>query len=52
MQIKIDFIAKLPCKLTKRKNWILASCSVFDVHSQGETEMQAKRILQRLCHCF
>jgi len=52
MQIKIDFVAKLPCKLTKRKNWILASCSVFDVHSQGETETQAKKNLAEALSLF
>jgi predicted RNase H-like HicB family nuclease len=52
MQIKIDFIAKSPCKLTKRKNWTLASCPVLDVHSQGETETQAKKNLAEALSLF
>ena len=52
MQLKIEFIAKLPCKLTKRKKWILASCPILDVHSQGETENKAKKNLAEALSLF
>ena len=34
--------AILPCTIKKRKKWFLASCTVVDMHSQGETEKEAK----------
>ena len=42
MAIKILFSAQLPLKLTKRKKWVVASCPILDVRSQGETEEKAK----------
>lgn len=52
MQIKIEFTAKLPYRLVKRKKWIVASCPVLDVHSQGETEEQAKKNLVEALSLF
>ncbi len=45
MAIKILFSAQLPLKLTKRKKWVVASCPILDVRSQGETEEKAKKNL-------
>lgn len=52
MQIKIEFTAKLPCKITRRKKWILASCPILDVHTQGATENQAKKNLAEALSLF
>ena len=52
MQIKIEFTAKLPCKLTKRKKWILASCPILDIHSQCETENQARKNIAEALSLF
>jgi predicted RNase H-like HicB family nuclease len=41
--IQIQF--KLPYRLKRVGNWIVASCPPLDVHSQGKTEAQAKRNL-------
>ena len=43
---------KLPLRITKRKKWYLASCPIVDVHSQGETEEQAKRNLAEALSLF
>jgi len=40
MRIKI---LRLPIKFTRKKKWILVSCPILDVHSQGETIEEAKR---------
>ena len=40
---------KLPFKLIKRKDWILATCPLFDVSSQGETAEEAR---QNLCEAL
>lgn len=45
MKTNVQFNVKLPFKITKRSKWVLASCPVLDVHSQGETEKQAKENL-------
>jgi len=45
MSKKVYFNFRLPIKLIKRKKWYLASCSILDVHSQGETEKQARKNL-------
>lgn len=45
MSKKVYFSFQLPIKLTKRKKWFLASCPILDVHSQGETERQARKNL-------
>jgi len=43
--IKVQINIKLPFKITKGAKWFLASCPILDVHSQGETEKQAKKNL-------
>ena len=43
--IAVQFSLHLPAKITKKKKWFLASCPVLDIHSQGETEEQAKKNL-------
>ena len=43
--IKVSMNLKLPAKIHKKKKWYLASCPLLDVHSQGDTEEQAKRNL-------
>ena len=50
--MEIIFNMKLPCKLQKRKNWVLASCPVLDVMSQGETENKAKKNLSEALSLF
>lgn len=39
--IQIDF--KLPYRLKRAGKWVVASCPPLDVHSQGKTEVQAKK---------
>lgn len=48
----IDFKIKLPVKIRKRKKWLLASCPVLDIHSQGETEEGAKKNLAEAISLF
>ena len=48
----IDFKVKLPVKNQKRKKWLLASCPVLDIHSQGETEERAKKNLAEAISLF
>ena len=52
MEIAIQFDAKLPLKITQKKRWVVASCSVLDVHSQGGTEEEARRNLQEALSVF
>ena len=46
------FFVKLPIKFTERKDWILASCPIIDVHSQGETKKKAKENLEEAISLF
>jgi len=41
--IQIHF--KFPYRFKKAGKWIVASCPPLDVHSQGKTELQAKKNL-------
>ena len=52
MEITVQFSAKLPVKFTKRKNWVVASCPILDVHSQGETERKARKNLAEALSLF
>ena len=45
MQKKIQFNANLPIAIIEKPDWFVASCPILDVHSQGETEEQAKHNL-------
>ena len=38
--------------LTKEKNWIVASCPVLDVHSQGKTQRSAEKNLREAVSLF
>jgi len=44
MEVRVQFMAKLPIKIDKERKWYTASCPILDVYSQGETETKAKRI--------
>ena len=52
MEITVQFSAKLPLKITKKRKWFLASCSILDVHSQGETESKARKNLEEALTLF
>ena len=52
MQVNVQFTMKLPVKITKRDKWYLASCPVLDVHSQGNTEVKAKKNLGEALSLF
>ncbi len=43
---------KAPFVIHKKKKWFVASCPVLDVHSQGETEEQAKKNLGEALYLF
>ena len=45
MNRRVEFYANLPVSIQKREKWFLASCAVFDVHSQGNTKKEAERNL-------
>jgi predicted RNase H-like HicB family nuclease len=48
--IQIHF--KLPYRLKKAGNWVVASCPPLDVHSQGKTGTQAKKNLVEALSLF
>ncbi len=50
--LTVDFKIKLPVKIHKRKKWLLASCPVLDIHSQGESEEKAKKNLAEAISLF
>ncbi len=52
MEIRVQFSAKLPVKITKRKKWVVASCPILDVHSQGENERKARNSLRNALSLF
>ena len=52
MEITVQFSAQLPVKFTKKKKWVLASCPILDVHSQGETENRARKNLAEALSLF
>ncbi len=52
MRINLQFNANLPVKIVKRKKWVLASCPILDMHSQGETEEKARRNLSEALSLF
>jgi len=51
-RIAVQFSLHLPAKVTKKKKWFVASCPILDVHSQGETEDQAKKSLAEALSLF
>lgn len=52
MENKVKFTARLPLTISKRGKWFIASCPILDVHSQGETEEQAKKNLGNALSLF
>lgn len=52
MSLSFEFKAKLPVSIKKRKKWIVASCSLLDIHSQGNTEDLAKKNLSEAISLF
>ena len=52
MEVRITLSARLPIKLIKRKNWVVASCPILDVQSQGETIEKAKKNLTEALTLF
>lgn len=52
MDVNVQFNAKLPVKITKKRKWHVASCPLLDVHSQGETETKAKNNLREALTLF
>ncbi len=52
MGVVVHFTAKLPVELTKRKKWVVATCPVLDLHSQGKTERKAKKNLSDALSLF
>ncbi len=52
MRIIVQFSAKLPVKITKKRKWFLASCPILDVHSQGDTEKKARDNLKEALSLF
>lgn len=52
MLIKIKFQAKLPIKFTDRGKWVLASCPILDMHSQGKNKTEAKNKLTEAVSLF
>lgn len=52
MALSFEFKAKLPIKIKKRKKWIVASCPLLDIHSQGSSEGIAKKNLSEAISLF
>jgi predicted RNase H-like HicB family nuclease len=52
MQVTVHLNAHLPVKFTKRKTWVLASCPILDVHSQGASLKEAKKNLAEALKLF
>lgn len=52
MIVQVQFTAKLPVKITKKRKWFVASCPLLNVVSQGETEILAKKNLKEALTLF
>jgi predicted RNase H-like HicB family nuclease len=52
LELSVTFSARLPFKLIKRKKWVVASCPILDVHSQGDTKEKAKKNLVEALSLF
>jgi predicted RNase H-like HicB family nuclease len=52
MQVSVEFSAKLPVTVTKKRKWFLATCPILDVHSQGDTEKKAVENLRQALSLF
>lgn len=45
MQNAIDITLHFPIQIIQKERWYVASCSMLDVHSQGDTAEQAQKNL-------
>jgi predicted RNase H-like HicB family nuclease len=45
MKTVVNLHVQMPYEIIQRKKWYVASCPIMGVHSQGETEEQAKKNL-------
>jgi predicted RNase H-like HicB family nuclease len=52
MPISVEFSARLPVTITKKRKWFLAACPILDVHSQGDTEKEAVENLRQALSLF
>lgn len=48
----IKITVQLPIEIKERKKWVVASCPVLDVHSQGDTVKEAKKNLKEALDIF
>jgi predicted RNase H-like HicB family nuclease len=51
-EVTIQLSFRLPYKLTKKKNYVVSSCPVLDVWSQGVTPEKAKKNLVEAITAF
>ncbi len=52
MQVSVEFSAKLPVTVTKKRKWFVATCPILDVYSQGDTEKKAVGNLRQALSLF
>lgn len=52
MAVKVEFSAKLPVKFVVKSNWVVATCPILDISSQGKTEKIAKKHLKEALSLF
>lgn len=52
MGSRIKMTLELPLQLKKKEKWVVASCPVLDIASQGATEDEARRNLAEALHVF
>lgn len=52
MQLQVTFTLNLPVFYTERESWVVASCPILDVHSQGETREAARKNLSEATSLF
>jgi predicted RNase H-like HicB family nuclease len=50
--LKVGLTFTLPVKVVRRRKWYESSCLILDVHSQGETEKEAKENLVQTLSLF
>lgn len=52
MDIRLTFNAQLPVQFKHREKWVVASCPILDVVSQGETRDAAVKNLEAAIELF
>ena len=52
MKNVIEITFHLPVQIVKKERWHVASCEVFDVYSQGDSQEQAKQNLAEALTLF